>query len=153
MEKLPPREKIIEAWSALADGRVSVDGPLRTASVRSSNGDKTYTVSWNDDGTVYSSNDNATYWRGYAGYPVIAVLMEQGRVPYDAEMARRFEGVDWNAANKARRGEYAAAVADVVAHRGLDPEAVDAAVDPAYDALARLDIKVKRGKALAKSKE
>lgn len=148
MEKLPPREKIIEAWSAIADGRVTLEPQERTALVRSSNGEKTYTVTWDEDRKVYTSNDNATYWRGYAGYPVIAVLMLQGRLPYDREMAERFRDVDWNAANKAKRGQYAAAVADIVAARGLDPEAVARAVEPAYDALAALDIRTKRGKPL-----
>lgn len=57
MEKLPPIEKIYEAYSAIADGRVTLgDGQ---AKVTSSDGAKTYTVSWNE--SEYRSNDNATY--------------------------------------------------------------------------------------------
>ena len=74
MEKLPPVEKIYEAWSAVADGRVAIDEAARKATVVSSDRTREYTVSWSDDGSVYTSNDNATYWRGYAGYPVIAVM-------------------------------------------------------------------------------
>lgn len=77
MEKLPPLQKIYEAWSALADGRVEMGED--TADVASSNGAKHYTVSWTED--TYSSNDNASYWQGYAGYPVLAVLMKQGKLP------------------------------------------------------------------------
>lgn len=87
MEKLPPLAKVFEAWSALADGRVALDAEERRASVASSNGAKAYTVAWSEDGAVYSSNDSATYWQGYAGYPVITVLMAQGRLPFDRAMA------------------------------------------------------------------
>ena len=83
MEKLPPIAKVYEAWSAVADGRVKLHPDERRATVTSSNGEKEYTVSWDEDGAAYSSNDNATYWQGYAGYPVIAVLMEQGALPLD----------------------------------------------------------------------
>ena len=46
MEKMPPLAKVFEAWSALADGRVSLDGEDRRATVASSNGAKAYTVTW-----------------------------------------------------------------------------------------------------------
>ena len=90
MEKLPPIAKVYEAWSAVADGRVKLHPDERRATVTSSNGEKEYTVSWDEDGAAYSSNDNATYWQGYAGYPVIAVLMEQGELPLDRAAAEAF---------------------------------------------------------------
>lgn len=68
------------------------------AEVTSSNGAKTYTVNWDDD--VYHSNDNASYWQGYAGYPVIAVLMLQEKLPYDQKLANNFANVNWNEINK-----------------------------------------------------
>jgi len=46
-----------------------------SASVDSSDNTKRYTVTW--DGSVYTSNDNASIWQEYAGYPMIAVLMLQ----------------------------------------------------------------------------
>ncbi|MGI6218094.1 MAG: hypothetical protein ACOYIK_10855, partial [Coriobacteriales bacterium] len=78
MKKMPPIEKVYEAWTALADGRVTLEGGATEAgtsgkaTVESSNGSKTYTVVWDAD--RYASTDNATYWQGYPGYPVIAVL-------------------------------------------------------------------------------
>ena len=77
MKKLPPIQKILEAYTAIVDNNVNLTE--NEAKVKSSNGAKTYTVSWEND--VYHSNDNATYWQGYAGYPVIAVLMLQGKLP------------------------------------------------------------------------
>ena len=145
MEKMPPLAKVFEAWSALADGRVSLDGEDRRATVASSNGAKAYTVTWSEDGGTYSSNDNATYWQGYAGYPVIAVLMEQGELPLDRAAAEAFAHVDWTYLNERFKRDYAAAVAHVVAARGLDADRVEAAAQTAYDALAALDLAVKRG--------
>ena len=43
---------------------------------------------------TYTLNDNASYWQGYLGYPGIAVLMLQGKLPYDKELAQQFAGVD-----------------------------------------------------------
>ena len=56
-------------------------------------------MAWNENGSTYSSNDNATYWQGYAGYPVIAVLMEQGELPLDRAAAEAFAHVDWTYLN------------------------------------------------------
>ena len=126
MEKLPPLAKVFEAWSALADGRVALDAEKRRASVA-------------------SSNDSATYWQGYAGYPVIAVLMAQGRLPFDRAMADGFAHVNWTKLNERHRRDYAAAVREVVDERGLDAAQADAAAHEALDALAALDIGIKRG--------
>jgi hypothetical protein len=99
---LPPKEKIYEAYSAIADGRVNMfDG---YASVSSSDRKKQYTVEWNED--VYSSNDNASYWQGYMGYPVIAVLMLQGRISCDSAVAEYFADINWKELNTQYKNQY-----------------------------------------------
>ena len=63
MKKLPPIEKIYEAYSAVADNRVMMPTPEEglllgetgEAIVRSSDGSRSYTVTWHDD--TYTSND------------------------------------------------------------------------------------------------
>lgn len=147
MEKLPPIEKVYEALSAVADGRVTLRPDERQATVASSNGAKAYTVAWSEDGSTYSSNDNATYWQGYAGYPVIAVLMEQGILPVDRAVADGFAHVNWTELNASHRRDYASAVRTVVEERDLDAARAEAAARSAYDALASLDLVVKRGSA------
>lgn len=147
--KLPPLEKIFEAWSAVASGRVTLD-PSATpesgeALVRSSNHDKTYHVAWRDG--VFTSDDNASYWQGYPGYPVGAVLMKLGLVPFDPLAARPFANVDWNAANKKAKGDYARALATIEDELGLDESAreeADQAAKTALEALSALDIVIKR---------
>ena len=145
MEKLPPIEKVYEALSAVADGRVTQHPGERQATVVSSNGSKAYTVTWSEDGSTYSSNDNATYWQGYAGYPVIAVLMEQGRLPLDRAVADGFAHVNWTVLNERCRRDYARAVRAVVDERGLDAARVEAAARSVRDTLAELDLSIKRG--------
>lgn len=99
---------------------------------------------------IYRSNDNATYWQGYAGYPVIAMLMMDKRLPLDLTVAGWFAGVDWYAVNAAHKGDYAAAVAAVEQERNLKKERVTHARQDAQkvlDALAALDISVGRNTA------
>lgn len=85
MTKLPSVEKVYEAWSAVTDGRVQIEADSNLdagrAVVKSSDGSKEYTITWRDGGSVFTSSDPTTYWQGYAGYPVIAVLIELKRLP------------------------------------------------------------------------
>ena len=117
MEKLPPVEKVYEAWTALADDRYDLSPEALV--VRSSDGSKEYRVTW-DDGGRYRSDDNATFWQGYAGYPVIMALMLQGRVPFNGEVAAWFKGIPWKALNDAHKRDYAAALAEAFERAGLD---------------------------------
>ena len=86
MKKMPPIQKILEAYTAIVDKHVELKN--NEALVTSSNGAKTYTVSWDND--IYHSNDNATYWQGYAGYPIIEELMLQGKIPFDKKLPDNF---------------------------------------------------------------
>ena len=141
MKKMPPREKAFEAYSAIADGRVEMhDG---YAFVTSSDGAKTYEVAWTGD--TYSSTDNATYWQGYAGYPVIAVLIEQGRLarPADEWMAE-VAGIDWKTLNDAHKRDYAKAADEALGDRTHAAE-IRAAADALMEHLATLDLTLRRG--------
>lgn len=89
--KIPPIEKIHEAYSAVADGRITIKDT--EADVLSSDLAKQYLVKWENE--TYSSNDNASYWKGYLGYPIIAVLMLQGKLSLDKEIAENFKGINW----------------------------------------------------------
>lgn len=145
MNKLPPIQKIHEAYSAIADGRVKLDG--ERAEVVSSDRKKRYTVTW--EGDLYTSNDNASYWQGYAGYPMIAVLMLQGRLPLDRQIAGYFKGINWTELNARYKAKYDRAVAEVMGRlreEGVDTEQVDAEVNRVYCALKELNISTKRSR-------
>ena len=97
--KMPPIEKVHEAYGAIADNRIVLRE--NEADVSSSDLSKTYLVTWKDK--VYTSNDNASYWQGYASYPIIAVLMLQGKLSLNREIAGRFQGIDWKKRNTEQR--------------------------------------------------
>ena len=119
MKKMPPIEKAYEAYSAIADSRVEMHEGY--ALVDSSDQAKTYEVAW--EGNAYSSTDNGTYWQGYAGYPVIAVLVLQGRLPQPpADTLADLAGVPWKQLNDAHKRDYAAAADEALAKlRVIDP--------------------------------
>lgn len=143
MEKLPPIEKIYEAYSALADNRIQMGET--SAEVTSSDGTKSYKVAWKDN--TYSSTDNATFWQGYAGYPVIAVLILQSKLTADSAIFTHFSGVNWNSLNKKHKRDYRAALMEVFAEKQLPQEKIDhieAMTQQVYEQLKQLDLKIVR---------
>ncbi len=111
--KSPPKAKIYEALSAVADGRVTLMGGEQ-AEVVSSDDTKTYHVEWSPDLDRITSNDNASYWQGYMGYPIIAVLMLLGKLEYKTEVANFLAGVPWKQINRRFRNDYTRAVDSVL---------------------------------------
>lgn len=140
MKKMPPIEKIYEAWSAITDNRVALYDDYAT--VKSSDGRKTYQIRF--DGNQYSSDDNATYWQGYPGYPIIAVLMLQGKLPFDREEADLWKDINWTSLNKKYKNNYSEAVAVVAKERDINLQKANEAVQKVMNALAALPIEIKR---------
>lgn len=144
--KLPPIEKIPEAYGAIADGRVAMKDS--SADVVSSDGTKTYRVRWNGD--LYSSDDNASKWQGYTGYPIVAVLLLQGRLPLNQDVMTLFKGIPWKELNKKHKNKYAEALAEVledIRANGGDPDRVRREMQTVYSALEALKLPRRRGAA------
>lgn len=140
--KLPPRAKVFEAFTAVADGRVRLAGP-GSATVTSSGGDKTYDVEWSEDDGTIAANDNASYWQGYLGYPALAVLLKHGELRAGEDVIRALAGVPWHDVNQRFKRDYDAAVDHVLA--GLPDDAppaadIERAVDDVMEQLAALDL-------------
>lgn len=102
--KQPPRIKILEALGALADQRVTLTDS--GAIVSSSSGNKRYTVIYNQSTDTITSNDNGSYWKGYLGYPALAVLMLNGRLPFNAKLASLLAGIPWKQWNENYKYDY-----------------------------------------------
>ena len=143
MGKLPPMEKIYEAYSALADQRVSMgDG---TASGTSSDGAKSYRVEWQDN--TYSSTDNATLWQGYPGYPVISILILQKKLTVEQGIISRFADVNWNSLNKKHKRDYRAALLEVFEQKQFTEEEIrqtEEATKQVFEQLEGLGIDIVR---------
>jgi hypothetical protein len=138
--KQPPIAKVYEAFGAVSGGRVQVTGPGR-AVVTSSSGERTYDVWWDDDLRAVFSTDNASKFQGYAGYPIIAVLLVLGRLHADVSVMAPLAGVDWHALNARFKRRYDEAVAHALAEArsaGADPGAIVAAAEDVAVQLAGL---------------
>lgn len=145
MIKLPPIEKIPEAYSAIADDRITLFE--NTAFVDSSDKTKRYTVTWDEE--TYTSNDNASVWQGYAGYPMIAVLMLQGRLPLNRVTAGHFKGINWKALNTKHKNKYDKAVAEILhslCEQGIDTDQIENEITKVYDNIRILNISTKRSR-------
>lgn len=143
LNKLPPIEKIPESYSAIADHRVQIYEGY--ADVISSNYEKQYRVYFHDE--TYTSNDSATYWQGYPGYPIIAVWLLQGILPYDETCANQFQTIDWNALNIKYKRHYDKALASLYetwVKEGIDVLPLQENITHVYEQLTTLDYTIKR---------
>lgn len=146
--KLPPLAKVYEALSTVADGRVQMTGPT-SAQVTSSGGDKTYLVRWSPDLTQVTSDDNASRWQGYTGYPIIAVLLTLKKLDYDPAIAQALAGVPWNTLNAQHKRDYDAAIDHVlrdVAVAGGQPDAIRQEAERIFAQLRELELSRLTGK-------
>lgn len=133
--KSPPKEKIYEAISAILDDRVE-RGEANAALVWSSDRSKFYTVTWDADGRAFGSNDNASFFQGYVGYPIIAALFQLRTLEFDLDEFSWLKGVPWKAINKMHKNDYAKAVAAVMEEK-LPDQARRAEIEAAVDDLHR----------------
>lgn len=143
MIKLPPIEKIPEAYSAIEDDRIIIFDDY--ANVKSSNNEKEYTIKWKGD--VYYSNDNSTYWQGYPGYPLIAVLMLQNRLSLNRDISNFFKNIDWHELNSKNKGDYRASLEYVLKDISADDKRkIYEEIDRVYEEIKGLHIELTKKK-------
>ncbi|MFI5353251.1 MAG: hypothetical protein ACHQZS_09840 [Candidatus Binatales bacterium] len=139
--KMPPIVKVYEAMGALGDGRVRIESATR-ALVTSSEGNKTYEVEVSDGGQKVASNDNASYWQGYLGYPAIAVLIERAAIPRPpADVIDALAGIPWKEINRRFKNDYAKTIAEVdriAEQSGHDPDAIRVEAEAILEAIRKL---------------
>ena len=141
--KMPPKQKIYEAYSALADNRVEMQAD--TAIVCSSNHAKTYTVTF--QGNVYTSTDNATYWQGYPGYPVLAVLMLEGKLSFPENLLPYLKNIDWHTLNDKFKRDYDRALQEALADLTEEVrQGILSAGEASYLELGQMELIIKRGR-------
>jgi hypothetical protein len=144
--KMPPPIKVYEALGAIGDGRVRPAGGSGASEewdVISSEGGKTYRVEISANGRAISSNDNASYWQGYLGYPAIAVLIARGTLGASGEATRALAAIPWKELNRRFKNDYArttAEVARIAGERAGDFEAIRDEAAAILGALAALGL-------------
>ncbi len=137
--KTAPKEKILEAYTAIADGRVVISE--QEATVSSSDGSKTYTVKWKGD--TFASSDPASYWQGYPGYPIQAVLLLQGRLTMNQEVVEQMKGIAWKQLNDQYKRDYAKAAEEALSAIAMKDEILKQA-DLNNKELSHLELTIKR---------
>ena len=140
--KMPPKAKVYEALSAVADKRVSITGDT-TAQVQSSSRDKTYDVEWSEDISEITSNDNASYWQGYMGYPIIAVLLQIGKISFNPRIAKLLADVPWKSVNEQFKRDYDKAISHIleaIESRGGNRMEITQEVEKIYEQLGSLGL-------------
>jgi hypothetical protein len=137
--RMPPRIKVLEALGSLADGRVRLL-PDGSAEVVSSDGTRRYSVWVSSDGRRAYSTDNGTAYRGYVGYPIIAVMMLRGILPYRKELAEALRGIRWRSLNEKYKRYWVVEkiVKSIASKRGVRPKEIDEFVDEVMEALRKL---------------
>ena len=87
------------------------------------------------------SNDNASFWQGYLGYPAIAVMIARGLIDADQDAVRALTGVPWKELNTRYRNDYDRTLEEVMrgaVERGYDVDAIRAAADAVLEAVRRI---------------
>lgn len=103
--KIPPKIKIYEALGALSDDRVEIIDEAH-ARVWSSDRSKQYDVFYDVNLKGIIANDNGSYWQGYLGYPSIAFLMAQNKLPCDRKVTEMLSAREWKKLNVANNNDY-----------------------------------------------
>jgi len=138
----PPRIKVLEALGSIADGRIREVEP-NMAVVTSSTGERQYLVYVDPEKRVAYSDDNGTKYRGYVGYPIIALLMLKGYLPFDKRIADALAGIPWKRLNE--RFKRYAIVEKIVkreaAKRGVKPSEIDSYVKAVMNRLSELRLR------------
>ncbi len=141
--RLPPKIKVLEAAAAIADGRVQLDVPQEGyARVISSDGSRVYTVYVSEDLREACSTDNGTVYRGYIGYPIIAVLMLKGVLPYDERVGKALAGINWRRLNEKYKRYFIVekVIKNILSKKGINEEIIEQFKENAYSKLKRLNI-------------
>lgn len=138
----PPRIKVLEALGSIADGRIREVKP-NVAVVSSSTGERQYLVYVDLERGIAYSDDNGTRYRGYVGYPIIALLMLKGHLPYDKRIAEALAGIPWKRLNE-RFKRYVVVeriVKREAARRGVNPSEIDSYVRKVMSRLSELRLR------------
>ena len=124
--RLPPRVKVLEALSAISDGRINKVNDKKYI-VSSSDSSRKYDVFVDIEKRHVSSTDNGTFYRNYVGYPIIAILMLKGVIPYNEKIANALKGINWRKLNEFYKS-YALVeqhIKNMLKKKGIESKEVD----------------------------
>ncbi|MGQ4832452.1 MAG: hypothetical protein ACP6IS_00980 [Candidatus Asgardarchaeia archaeon] len=140
--KMPPKIKVLEALGSIADQRIIKikDGEYK---VISSSGDREYKVEVDLENLRINSTDNGSVYKGYLGYPSIAVLMLNQILPFSEKIATALKGINWKELNEKYKAYWKTefVVKKIAKRRGVSEEEIDAFVNEVMEKIKELKIK------------
>ncbi|MEM2121812.1 MAG: hypothetical protein QXU20_04110 [Candidatus Woesearchaeota archaeon] len=125
--KLPPNVKVLEALGCLGDDRIVLKGENK-AVVYSSERKRAYLVVFYPETNKVYSDDNASKFHHYIGYPIIAFFMKKGIIEYDKNLAEKLRGINWHKLNTDFKRDYAKVeeyAKEICERNGIKREVVD----------------------------
>lgn len=157
--QLPPKFKIYEALGAVADNRIEIVSSIQTQSELfesetssdiitahqfSSSKNKYYTISYNSKTQEIMSNDNATWYIGYLGYPALSLLLYLDVIVYDKSVLNYFSQIPFKDINQKYNNDFAKAKVEIdqlLTGRGLNLTYFENVSDVIYQQLENLKLK------------
>ncbi|MYV18029.1 hypothetical protein [Furfurilactobacillus milii] len=148
--KQPPIAKLYEAYSAVADQRIHQIDETHWQII-SSDRAQHYTVISSDNGQTFSSNDNATYWQGYPGYPILATWLTLDVLPTDHEILPSFKNINWHVRNEAVHNHYDQAIDQFLSEQSDKmAKVIPLVLAAGMNKLASFNYTIKRNRAVKK---
>ncbi|MEM2822255.1 MAG: hypothetical protein QXE64_01540 [Candidatus Pacearchaeota archaeon] len=145
--KIPPRIKVLEAAGAIADKRIKIKekNKLTVAGCISSLGDKVYEVVYDKSKNAIKSNDNGSLFKGYLGYPSIALLMLEKVLGFDEKLSNALKGIPWKVLNEKFKNYFKTelVVKQILRKKGIDEKSLDKFIEKVL-----AEIKAKKFKVL-----
>lgn len=143
---IPIYEKIFEAYSALADDRVTTSGD-NEYKVSSSDYAKAYTIV-KENGT-YISNDNMSFWKQTIGYPIIAIMMINKELSYNKDVSDLFKNINWKKLNTEYKNDYvktAQLILEDMAKNQIDINWIKTETEKVYEQIKTLKLEYIKSK-------
>ena len=140
--KKPHIEKIYEALTAIAEGRIEKHG--KTAKCFTSNNNKFYDIKYDPIIGSINSNDNEAYYTHSLSYPMIAYLMLTKKIPFERELLEILRDIDWDSINQNFKNDYDKSIRFVLGElkkNGDDVEFIKKEVKKIYDFTCGMNIK------------
>jgi len=142
--KLPDEIKVLEAVSALYDGRLQIDRKNGQATCQSSDNQRQYTVKFDLNRKAITSDDNSAHWQGRLGYPAIATLISQKVLPDNPKIGQGLIGIPWRELNQRHKNNYQktfAVVVEIAKSRGLSEKEIHEYQKTVIEAIRKNDFK------------
>lgn len=138
---LPPKIKILEALGCIGDKRIEVNG--NKAKVFSSSRGKYYDVEFNQTKNQIMSNDNASFYVGYLGYPSIAYLLATNIISYNPTFATALGDIKWKDINTTFKNDFDKTqeyVLGITQQRGYSNDALLKEVDDIFEKIRKMNL-------------